>query len=148
MSPLFTPAKVGPYALSHRVVMAPLTRMRVGPGNVRTAMMVEYCRQRASGGRLIVGEASLVSRRGNGYAGAAGLYGDAQITGWRQMVDAVHAKDGRIFARLWHVGRQSHRDLQPDGDAPVAPPAIQAIGQGYSINGPVDFSMPGALETH
>jgi len=28
MSKLFSPARIGPYQLSHRVVMAPLTRMR------------------------------------------------------------------------------------------------------------------------
>jgi 2,4-dienoyl-CoA reductase-like NADH-dependent reductase (Old Yellow Enzyme family) len=31
-APLFTPWTVGPCALSHRVVMAPLTRMRASDG--------------------------------------------------------------------------------------------------------------------
>lgn len=49
---------------------------------------------------------------------------------------------------MWHVGRQSHVDLQPNGDAPVAPSAIAAKGYAYSKRGEVPFSMPRALELH
>ena len=121
MSKLFTPTQVGPYRLSHRVVMAPLTRMRSDPGDIPSDLMVKYYTQRASDGGLIVSEATPVSTRGNGYAGAPGIYWDTQIAGWRRVTDAVHATGGRIFQQLWHVGRQSHVDLQPNGEAPVAP---------------------------
>lgn len=137
LSTLFTPARIGPYALSHRVVMAPLTRMRSGPGNIPGDLMVEYYAQRASEGGLIISEATPVSLRGYGYAGAPGIYADTQIEGWRRVTDAVHAKGGRIMLQLWHVGRQSHVDLQPNGEAPLAPSAIRAEGQAYTRNGPV-----------
>lgn len=148
MSKLFTSTMVGPYRLSHRVVMAPLTRMRSDPGDIPSELMVEYYNQRASKGGLIVSEASPVSIRGNGYAGAPGIYSDTQIAGWRRVTDAVHARGGRIFQQLWHVGRQSHVDLQPNGDAPVAPSAIAAEGYAYSKRGEVPFSMPRALALH
>lgn len=148
MSKLLTPIQVGPYRLSHRVAMAPLTRMRSDPGDIPSALMVEYYRQRTSKGGLIVSEASPVSIRGNGYAGAPGIYSDTQIAGWQRVTDAVHAKGDRIFQQLWHVGRQSHVDLQPNGDAPVAPSAIAAEGYAYSNRGEVPFSMPRALELH
>src|SRR5712671_2818977 len=145
MSKLFTPTHVGPYKLSHRVVMAPLTRMRSDPGDIPSDLMVEYYTQRASKGGLIISEATPVSTRGNGYAGAPGIYSDRQIAGWRRVTDAVHAKGGRIFLQLWHVGRQSHTDLQPDGDAPIAPSAIPAEGYAYTRQGEVPFSMPRVL---
>jgi N-ethylmaleimide reductase len=148
MSRLFTPTAVGPYRLSHRVVMAPLTRMRSDPGDIPSELMVKYYTQRASGGGLIVSEATPVSIRGNGYAGAPGIYSDSQIAGWRRVTDAVHAKGGRIFQQLWHVGRQSHVDLQPNGEAPVAPSAIAAEGYAYTKHGEAPFSMPRALELH
>lgn len=148
MSKLFTPTMVGPYRLSHRVVMAPLTRMRSDPGDIPSELMVKYYTQRASDGGLIVSEASPVSTRGNGYAGAPGIYSDSQIAGWRRVTDAVHAKGGRIFQQLWHVGRQWHVDLQPNGEAPVAPSAIAAEGYAYTGNGEVPFSMPRALGLH
>ena len=148
MSKLFRPLKVGAYEITHRVVMAPLTRMRSEPGDIPGDLMVRYYSQRASAGGLIVSEATPVSRRGYGYAGAPGIYADTQIAGWRRVTDAVHAKGGRIFLQLWHVGRQSHPSLQPNGEAPVAPSALQAEGEAYSVDGPVPFSMPRALERH
>jgi N-ethylmaleimide reductase len=51
---------------------------------------------------------------------------------------------GRIFLQLWHVGRQSHTDLQPNGEPPVAPSAIAAEGYAYTRQGEVPFSMPRA----
>ena len=35
---LFTPTRVGPLSLNNRIVMAPLTRSRAGPGNVPTQL--------------------------------------------------------------------------------------------------------------
>src|SRR6266404_9538101 len=61
MSKLFTPTPVGPYRLSHRVVMAPLTRMRSDPGDIPSDLMVKYYSQRASKGGLIISEATPVS---------------------------------------------------------------------------------------
>src|SRR5246500_231676 len=146
MSKLFTSTQVGPYKVSHRVVMAPLTRMRSDPGDIPSELMVEYYTQRASEGGLIISEATPVSIRGFGYAGAPGIYSDTQIAGWQRVTNAVHAKGGRIFQQLWHVGRQSHVDLQPNGDAPVAPSAIAAEGYAYTQRGEAPFSMPRALE--
>lgn len=148
MSMLFTPFRAGALSLGHRVVMAPLTRMRSEPGDRAGALMRDYYTQRTSQGGLIVSEATPVAREGYGYAGAPGIYDDAQIDGWRAVTDAVHAGGGRIVMQLWHVGRQSHRDLQPEGGAPVAPSAIQAEGDAYTPNGPAPFSMPRALALH
>jgi N-ethylmaleimide reductase len=145
MNTLFSPTKIGPYQFAHRVVMAPLTRMRSDPHDVPSDLMVEYYAQRASNGGLIISEATPVSIRGYGYAGAPGIYSDDQIAGWRRVTDVVHAKGGRIFLQLWHVGRQSHVDLQPNGEAPVAPSAIAAEGFAHTEHGEVPFSMPRAL---
>jgi len=145
-SSLFIPLKVGRMQLEHRVVMAPLTRMRSDPGNLVNDLMVEYYTQRASKGGLIISEATPVSLKGYGYVNAPGIYSDIQIDGWKKVTDAVHAKGGYIFLQLWHVGRQSHTDLQPNGESPVAPSAIQAEGHAYSANGEVPFSMPRALK--
>ena len=65
MSPskLFSPLTVGPYQLNHRVIMAPLTRMRAQEGTVSAhALNVEHYKQRASEGGLIIAEASQVSQ--------------------------------------------------------------------------------------
>ena len=94
MSKLFTPTQVGPYRLSHRVVMAPLTRMRSDPGDIPSDLMIKYYTQRASDGGLIASEATPVSIRGYGYAGAPGIYSDAQIPGWRRVTEVQYPGEG------------------------------------------------------
>ncbi len=133
MTSLFTPIKVGPFDLPHRVAMAPLTRSRAGKGNVPTAMMVEYYRQRASAA-LIVTEATQISQQGQGYAWTPGIHSPEQIAGWRTVAKAVHQEGGRIFLQLWHVGRVSHPVFQPNGEAPVAPSALAAPGKTFIVD--------------
>lgn len=141
---LFTPIQVGPYTLRNRIVMAPLTRSRAGDGNVPHELNALYYAQRASAG-LIVAEATQVVPEGQGYISTPGIHNDEQVAGWRQVTDAVHAAGGRIFLQLWHVGRISHVEFQPDHGAPVAPSAIRAKGQAYTSKGFEDFSEPRAL---
>jgi N-ethylmaleimide reductase len=142
---LFAPFALGRLVLPNRVVMAPMTRNRAGPGNVPTALNAEYYAQRASAG-LVVTEATQVSPQGVGYPGTPGIHTDAQVAGWRQVTDAVHRAGGRIFLQLWHVGRISHPSLQPDGVLPVAPSAIAAEGEAFTPSGLQPFVVPRALE--
>jgi N-ethylmaleimide reductase len=146
MSQLFTPFAAGALALPTRIVMAPMTRNRAGAGNVPTALTAEYYAQRASAG-LIVTEATQVSPQGVGYPGTPGIHTDAQVAGWRRVTDAVHAAGGRIMLQLWHVGRISHPLLQPGGALPVAPSAIAARGEAFTLQGMKPFPTPRALET-
>ena len=64
MTDLFSPFKLGPLELPNRVVMAPMTRNRAGPGNVPHALNATYYAQRAGAG-LIVSEATQVSPVGS-----------------------------------------------------------------------------------
>jgi N-ethylmaleimide reductase len=116
---LFTPVQVGPLALKHRVVMAPLTRSRSDqPGDIPGDLMLEYYTQRASDGGLIISEATTISITGRGWFGAPGLYSDAQVEGWKKIVNAIHAKGGFIFSQLWHTGRSSNEETT-GGATPV-----------------------------
>jgi N-ethylmaleimide reductase len=135
MSKLHSAVKVGPYQFSHRVVLAPLTRMRAEEGARPGPLMAEYYAQRASQGGFLISEATIAAPNGNGYLGAPGLYDDSQIAGWKQVTDAVHAKGGRIFLQLYHAGRQSNSQLQPGGAEPVAPSAVPHGGVAYTEAG-------------
>jgi N-ethylmaleimide reductase len=148
-SKLFAPLTVGPYRLSHRVIMAPLTRMRAQDGTVAAhALNVLHYKQRASDGGLIIAEASQVSQAGQGYPATPGIHSERQIEGWRDVTEAVHLKGGRIFLQLWHVGRVSHSSLQPNGALPVAPSAIRINGETLTASWKsVPFETPRALET-
>ena len=146
MSKLFTPTQVGSHAVAHRVVLAPLTRMRAEEGAIPGPLMAEYYAQRASAGGLLIGEATIAAPNGNGYLGAPGLYDDRQAAGWKLVTDAVHAKGATIFLQLYHAGRQSHADVQPDGGQPVGPSEIAHGGVAYTKTGWVPNTPNRALE--
>lgn len=129
---LFDPIQVGDLHLANRIAMAPLTRNRA-PNAVPAGITATYYAQRASAGLLIT-EATAISHQGQGYADVPGLYGTEQLDAWKKVTSAVHEAGGKIVTQLWHVGRISHNDLQPDGGAPVAPSAIIAKSKTYLID--------------
>ncbi|ADC72584.1 NADH:flavin oxidoreductase/NADH oxidase [Thioalkalivibrio sp. K90mix] len=146
---LFRPYSLGPLELPNRMLMSPLTRSRAGqPGDVPTDLNAEYYAQRAGAG-LIISEATQVSPQGKGYAFTPGIHSPEQMAGWRKVTDAVHGAGGRIQAQLWHVGRISRPELQPNGALPVAPSAIKPEGAYTFISaesGMVEVQQPRALE--
>jgi N-ethylmaleimide reductase len=148
---LFSPLNIGPYQLKHRLMMAPLTRLRAArPSLAPRPLNADYYAQRATPGGLIIAEASPVMATGFGNPGVPGIYSEEQIKGWRAVVDAVHAKGGFIFLQLWHVGRVSHSSFQPGGALPVAPSAvtITADYKTMAADGkPAAYETPRALET-
>ncbi|MDJ0747482.1 MAG: alkene reductase [Xenococcaceae cyanobacterium MO_167.B27] len=152
---LFSPFQLGSLSLPHRIVMAPLTRMRAGVGNVPQPMNAQYYAQRTSAA-LIISEATQISPQGVGYPHTPGIHSPEQIEGWKLVTQAVHEGGGRIFLQLWHVGRVSHPSLQPNGELPVAPSAITQCqpfglsapaGMASTYEGEKPFVTPRALET-
>jgi N-ethylmaleimide reductase len=148
---LFSPLTIGPYQLTHRLVMAPLTRMRAEkPSLAPRPLNAEYYAQRTTPGGLIIAEASPVMATGFGSPGVPGIYSEPQIAGWREVVDAVHAKGGIIFLQLWHVGRVSHSSFQPGGVLPVAPSAVPISAEFKTATADgkvVPYETPRALPT-
>jgi N-ethylmaleimide reductase len=145
--PLLKPVKLGPYELNNRVVMAPMTRDRANnPELAPTDLHATYYAQRASAG-LIVTEGSQISPQGAGYIYTPGIYSAAQVAGWKKVTQAVHAKAGRIFIQLWHVGYVSHPDFH-NGALPVAPSAFNPHAKAYTPKGQLkDTVTARALET-
>ena len=150
-SSLFSPLQIGPYQLTHRLALAPLTRMRAEkPGLAPRPLNAEYYAQRTTPGGLLIAEASPVMATGFGSPGVPGIYTEQQTAGWRKVVDAVHAKGGVIFLQLWHVGRVSHSSFQPGGVLPVAPSAVpigDGLKTGTADGKAVTYETPRALET-
>ncbi len=149
---LMSPLAIGELVLSNRVLMAPLTRLRnTEPGDLPTALARDYYVQRASAG-LIISEGVHISPTAKGYAGAPGLYDEAQVAAWRDINQAVHQAGGLMAIQLWHTGRISHTSVQPDAQAPVAPSALTAesrttVRMADGALERVPCSAPRALET-
>lgn len=145
MANLFDTVKVGDLELKHRIVMAPLTRSRAGENLAPREMNVEYYRQRASAA-LIITEATHVLPQGIGYPFTPGIGTEEQIAGWKKVVDAVHARGGKIFLQLWHVGRISHRVMRENGELPVSASAVKPAGELFTGKGMMEFEAPRALD--
>lgn len=139
---MFSEFKLGKLRLANRIVMAPMTRSRVGEGNTPTALNAQYYAQRASSG-LIISEAIVVAPQGRGYLSTPGLYSPDQVRGWAEVVKEVKQANGRLFAQLWHVGRVSHASVLPAGCAPLSPTDEHV--QGLETFGLDDGGRPGKV---
>ena len=142
---LFAPVSLGALALTNRVVMAPLTRLRAGEAGIPNDLLVEHYRQRATTG-LIVTEGTFTSQVSRAYPGQPGIVTAEQIAGWRRVTDAVHAEGGVIVMQLMHGGRVTHPEIN-GGLTPVAPSAIAIDGETHTPLGKKRFAEPRALTT-
>jgi N-ethylmaleimide reductase len=142
--PLLQDYILGDIKLNNRVVMAPMTRCRAdNPGNVATDLMAEYYAQRASAG-LIISEGSQISKRAVGYINTPGIHSDAQVEGWKNVTAAVHARGGKMFIQLWHVGRISHPDFH-NGELPLSASAINPHSRCHTPSGAKETVTPKAM---
>jgi N-ethylmaleimide reductase len=145
LSKLSEPYRLGHLELPNR--MTPLAGNRGALRNVPTSLTARYYAKRASAGRII-SEATQVAFEEEGYEATPRIHSPARIEGWRDVTRAVHASGGRIFLQLWHVGRVkrvSHVSLQPGGQFPVAPSAIQANTKTFIGGEFAETSRPHAL---
>ncbi|KAM0908091.1 hypothetical protein ACQ4PT_015671 [Festuca glaucescens] len=175
-TPLLTPYKMGEFNLAHRsvnygsisfltlvptitlmyycfsrddnlrVVLAPLTRCR-SYGNLAQQHNALYYQQRAAPGVLLIAEANAVSETARGYPNVPGLWSEEQVEAWKPVVDAVHAKGAVFFCQIWHTGRVSPTEFQPNGQAPISSTDKQVTPQVSHDGSVLEFAAPRRLET-
>ncbi|TFK51431.1 FMN-linked oxidoreductase [Heliocybe sulcata] len=145
---LFAPLHLGSIVLSHRVVLAPLTRNRAEPSETYdntwfpTGLNVLYYSERATQGGLLISEATPVSRRASGLPGVPGIYTPEQCEGWAKVTCAVHKKRAFIFCQLWHQGRVTHSrltSLEPWSASAV--PIEESLHNSKGLD-PVPYDVP------
>jgi N-ethylmaleimide reductase len=131
--PLLEKINFGPHVLKNRIVMAAMTRCRADPKDgVPNDLHVQYYSERAENAGLVLTECSQVSERGNSFPGAAGIYSDEQVEGWKKVTEAVHKNDGLIYLQIWHGGRSASNKLT--GMTPVGPsPLPVRVKKGENI---------------
>ncbi|KAE8162550.1 hypothetical protein BDV40DRAFT_264920 [Aspergillus tamarii] len=132
---LFEPLHIGTITLNHRVVMAPLTRLRADEHHVPLPMSTNYYEQRASvPGTLLIAEATLISAAAGGVPHAPGLFTESQIQAWKKITDAVHAKGSYIFCQLIAVGRAADPStLRKEGGFEVSAPSAIPMEDGATV---------------
>lgn len=119
MNHLLDPCQIGNLTCNSRIVMAPRTHVCMGSDGVPTALAADFYAQHAVGGMLVT-EAANVSPMSAAFELAPGIYDDAQMTGWKLVADAVHARCGKVFMPLCHSGRVSSYALLK-GKSPLSP---------------------------
>jgi len=87
---LFQPAKLGELDLKHRVVLAPLTRLRTTGGTANAVLVMplakEYYVQRASApGTLLITEGTIITSKGGSFPYFPGVYTPEQISAWKEV---------------------------------------------------------------
>lgn len=134
MADLFSPWNIGPIELKHRIVLAPLTRVRAEIDSLDpNQMMAEYYEQRASDGGLVIAEATYPCAKAGGMVGTPGLYTDAHVAEWKHVTDRVHAKGGKMIVQLWALG------WTQDGKSGI--PVVSASDKPMKEGGPVPHSL-------
>ena len=140
---LFEPIQLGGITLKNRMVMAPMTRSRADHEGIVNDLITLYYVQRASAG-LIISEGVYISEQAKGNPFTSGLFNKNQIEAWKKITRAVHDKGGVIYAQLGHTGRVGH-SVDKNGELPVAPSAIAAVGQHFTTQGLKEFETPREL---
>ncbi|KAI9665659.1 MAG: Chanoclavine-I aldehyde reductase fgaOx3 [Bathelium mastoideum] len=142
-SKLFYPLGLGPLLLSHRIVMAPLTRLRASDESdvpLLPLMATYYAQRAAVPGTLLISEATLISARAGGHSNTPGIYTGAQVAAWRAVTDAVHAHRSFIVCQLRAYGRGAEPEVL----------AARGVGDVVSASAvPIDGgAVPRALTEH
>jgi N-ethylmaleimide reductase len=147
MNSLFEPATLAGLTLQNRIVMAPLTRNRADVMGVPKPFVRDYYAQRASAG-LIISEGTQTSFAGQGYCRTPGIHTPDQVSAWKRVTDAVHARGARMFMQFMHCGRIAHPLNRQVSDLPVAPSAVKPAGQMWTDQRQLqDYPTPRALDT-
>ncbi|CAK9147323.1 unnamed protein product [Ilex paraguariensis] len=147
--PLLTPYKMGKFNLSHRIVLAPLTRNR-SYKNIPQPHAVLYYSQRTTEGGLLITEATGVSDTAQGYPETPGIWTKEQVEAWKPIVDSVHNKGGIFFCQIWHIRLRNlvtwfnttQEDGEPSFEGPPGPMIEKKyiVKHGFQPNGQAPIS--------
>ncbi|MFQ6649643.1 hypothetical protein Gotur_022241 [Gossypium turneri] len=145
---LLAPYKMSNFSLSHRIVLAPMSRLR-SYNFLAQPHAILYYSQRTTQGGFLIGEASGVSETAQGHPNTTGIWSQQQVEAWKPIVDAVHKKGGTFFCQLWHAGRASDNCFQPGGQPPISC-TDKPIQAKTHIDGVTEASSPAPrrLTTH
>ncbi|KAK0499112.1 hypothetical protein EDD18DRAFT_62765 [Armillaria luteobubalina] len=143
-SKLFQPINIGDLTLNHRIVLAPLTRVKStekGHAPYASVMKVYYSQRASDPGTLLITEATLVAQKAGVFKNIPGIWSQEQIDAWKEITDAVHAKGSFIFCQLWGQGRAAHAAHLKDEDPSLDFVAPSAIKLSYTAETPRPLSI-------
>jgi len=121
---LFTPHKINNCIIPNRLVVTAMVANYCNQDGTATDQYIAYHEEKAKGGwGLIITEDYGVNENAKGYQNIACLYNDEQMESHKKLTDTIHQYDSKIFAQIYHPGRQTSHFVNGDVQ-PVAPSAI------------------------
>jgi N-ethylmaleimide reductase len=115
--------------------LAPLTRCRADPKTgIPNELHVQYYSERAETAGFIRTECTPISKRGLSFPGAAGIYTEEQVGGWKKVCEAVHKVNGIVFLQIWHCWRAVVSELI-DYEKPLSSSPVRNRHQVKSLSG-------------
>jgi 2,4-dienoyl-CoA reductase-like NADH-dependent reductase (Old Yellow Enzyme family) len=112
---LFKPFQYKNLELKNRIVMAPMTRAQSDNGVPTQQIADYYARRAASEVGLILSEGTVINRPGSkNMQNIPDFYGTEALSGWKNVIDAVHENGGKMGPQIWHVG-----DTRSSADYPL-----------------------------
>ena len=121
---LFEKGKIGNCEIKNRLIVTAMVTNYCNKEGKATERYIRYHEEKAKGGwGLIITEDYAINAHSMGYEYIAGLYNDDQIESHRELTDRVHQYGTKIFAQIYHAGKQQSSAVN-GGVQPMAPSAI------------------------
>lgn len=132
IDPLLKPFRLRGLELPNRVVMAPMTRYRSPLGIPDDEVAGYYARRAATGlGMILTEGVALPHYAAADHPDIPRLDGVEVLSGWKNVVDAVHVAGGRIVPQLWHQGPMWNVEYAGTGSGnPMRPSGIWGPADG------------------
>ena len=135
---LFSPMKIGKLEIANRLVVSAMVTLYCNNDGTATEQYIAYHEAKAKGGwGLIITEDYAIDPTGRGFPRLAGLWEDAQIESHAELTRRVHQYHSKIFAQIYHAGRQTNPLVigrQPLAPSPIPCPINRTIPHEMTID--------------
>lgn len=126
-----SPITLGPVTSKNRFIVSAMVMNCCNEDGTATEKFIAYHEEKAKGGwGLIVTEDYAVDPTGRTYQYVPGLWADYQIPSHKELTDRVHAAGAKIFAQIYHGGRQTEEWItgqQVWAPSPIPCPVKKAL---------------------
>jgi 2,4-dienoyl-CoA reductase-like NADH-dependent reductase (Old Yellow Enzyme family)/thioredoxin reductase len=130
--------KIGNIEISNRMVVSAMVTDYCNNDGTATERYIAYHEAKAKGGwGLIITEDYAVDPTGRGFSCVPGLWEDSQIGSHSELTGRVHKYASKIFAQIYHCGRQTSHLItmcQPFAPSPIPCPAMQELPEELKID--------------
>lgn len=114
--------------LRNRYVLAPMTTYSANPDDTASNEELAYYEERSYGVGAVITACTYVIANGKGFPGQFAGHTDDYMDSLRSVAQAIHKGGAKAILQIYHGGRQSPRELVPNGDVVSASDTIAADG--------------------